>query len=96
MANALLIIALGVFAAGAVAGVIVVVSIGIRREERRFRELQRLREERFFQTGEVATSFLPEDAPDHLTGGARLLTGLWVRRRPQVAGQTADRDLFIQ
>jgi hypothetical protein len=93
MTNALVIIAAGVFAAGIAVGFIVVVSMGIHREERRFREVQRRREQQFFQTGEVQTGFVPEDAPDHLTWGARRLTNLYVRRQQPVAAH--DQDLLV-
>jgi hypothetical protein len=90
MANALVIIAAGVFAAGIAVGIIVVVSIGIHREERRFREVQRSREEHFFQTGEMHPGFMPEDAPDHLTWGARRLMNLHIRRRSPIAPKGQD------
>lgn len=93
MANALVIIAAGLFAAGIAVGFIVVVSMGIHREERRFRELQRQRERQFFATGEVQTGFLPEDAPDHLTWGARRVLQLNIRRQPADAPQ--DHDLLV-
>jgi hypothetical protein len=96
MVNLIMIIVAGVFAAGIGVGTIAVVSVGIQREERRFRELQRLREEHFFQTGEVLPGYVPVDAPDHVAWGARRVTGLWVRRWPTVAGQTADEDLLIR
>jgi hypothetical protein len=94
MANALVIIAAGVFAAGIAVGVIAVVSIGIRREERRFRQRQRIREERFLQTGEAQEGFMTQDAPDHVTWGARRLTNLYVRRPPVAAPQ--DPDLLVR
>jgi hypothetical protein len=93
MANALVIIAAGVFAAGITVGFIVVVSMGIHREERRFREVQRQRERLFLETGEIPTGFLPEAAPDHLTWGARRVTQLHIRRQRASAPQ--DRDLLV-
>jgi hypothetical protein len=95
MANLLMIIAAGVFGAGIVVGVVVAVSAGIRREERRFLEVQRLREERFFRTGEIEPGYLPEAPPDGLTWGARRMTGLWIRRRPTTPSPTAGEDLLI-
>jgi hypothetical protein len=95
MANLLMIIAAGVFGAGIVVGIVIVVSIGIRREEGRFLETQRLREERFFRTGEIEPGYLLESAPDGLTWGARRTTGLWIRRRPSTAAHTSDQDLLI-
>ena len=95
MANLLLIIAAGVFAAGIAVGIVVVVSIGIRREERRFLQMQRLREERFFRTGETEQGYLPEAAPDALSWGARRMTGLWIRRSPAAESRAAGEDLLI-
>lgn len=61
MAIAVILIVLVIFAAGAAAGVILLVTLGVRREERDFSLTRR--------------------APDQLTQGARLLTGLYVRQR---------------
>lgn len=91
-----MIIAAGVFAAGIGVGVIVVVSAGIHREERRFLEIQRRREEQFFQTGEVVSGFMPEDAPDRVTWGARRLMNLHIRRQPAGAVLTAEHDLLVR
>lgn len=96
MIDAITIIALGIFIAGIAVGVIAVVTLGIRREERQFREAQRLREERFFQTGEIHPGYIPVEAPDHLTSGARRLTGLWVHREPTIVDQAPNQDLPIQ
>ena len=86
----------GTGAFGIAVGIVAVVSIGVKREERRFRALQRLREERFFRTGEIDPAYLPQDAPDGLTWGARRMTGVWVRRQPTVAAQAADEDLLMR
>lgn len=61
MAIADILIVLVIFAAGAAAGVILLVTVGIHREERDFSLTRR--------------------APDQMTQGARLLTGLYVRQR---------------
>ncbi len=61
MAIADIIIVLVIFAAGAAAGGVLLVSLGIRREERDFTLTRR--------------------APNQMTQGARLLTGLYVRQR---------------
>ena len=76
MATALILIALVIFVAGVAAGIIVVVSAGIRREER---DLDSRREELDFT--------LTLQAPDRVTQGARMLTGLHVLD----AGADADR-----
>jgi hypothetical protein len=61
MASIIVIIAIVIFAAGAAAGAIFLVSLGIRREEMDFS--------------------LTRQAPDRVSQGARLVTGLWVRQR---------------
>lgn len=83
MTSTLTIIAVGIFAIGTVAGVIATVSLGIRREQRCFRELRRMWEQHVHQTTDAAMAeFLPEEAPDRLTHGARRLSGLCVRHLP--------------
>ena len=67
MADTFAAIAIVVFAAGIVVGVIVIVSIGIWREERDF-----------LRTGLVS---MTRRAPGLFSGGARSLTGLYVGQR---------------
>ncbi len=67
MATTLILIALVIFVGGVAAGIIVVVSAGIRREER---DLASRREEPDFT--------LTLQAPDRVSQGARMLTGLRV------------------
>lgn len=70
---AIVIIGLVIFTAGASAGTIVIVSWGIRREERDFSLTRR--------------------APDRVSQGTRVLTGLYVRRRSDgqpTAGRRPD------
>ena len=67
MADTLAAIAIVVFVAGIIVGVIVIVSIGIQREERDF-----------LRTGLIS---MTRRAPDRASGGARSLTGLYVGRR---------------
>jgi len=67
MADTLAAIAIVVFAAGIVVGVIVIVSIGIWREERDF-----------LRTGLIT---MTRRAPGPASGGARSLTGLYVGKR---------------
>ena len=67
MADTLAAIAIVVFAAGIVVGVIVIVSIGIWREERDF-----------LRTGLIS---MTRRAPSRASGGARSLTGLYVGQR---------------
>jgi hypothetical protein len=61
MAIAIIIGVVAIFVAGATAGAVLLVSWGIRREERDFS--------------------LTRQAPDQVSQGARLLTGLYVRQR---------------
>jgi|HubBroStandDraft_4_1064222.scaffolds.fasta_scaffold1965260_1 hypothetical protein len=72
---AIIIAALIVFVAGAVAGVIAVVSAGIRREERDF--------------------MLTAEAPDRMSQGTRMLTGLYVRDVDLDAGAVAERQTTL-
>ncbi|HEY1344211.1 MAG TPA: hypothetical protein VGF54_04355 [Streptosporangiaceae bacterium] len=67
MADTLAAIAIVVFAAGIVVGVIVIVSVGIWREERDF-----------LRTGLIS---MTRRAPGRASGGARSLTGLYVGQR---------------
>jgi hypothetical protein len=67
MADAIIVSAVAVFLAGVVAGIVVIVSIGIRREERDF-----------LRTGLVS---MTRRAPGRASDGARSLTDLYVGRR---------------
>ncbi len=67
MADAVIFSAIAVFLAGVVAGIVVIVSIGIRREERDF-----------LRTGLVS---MTRRAPGRASDGARSLTDLYVGRR---------------
>jgi hypothetical protein len=76
-----LIIAAGIFIMGAALGLVAVVSIGIRYEERLFREDRRYREEQGTWPGPGGpTQFLSAVPPGLACHGARALTGLWIRR----------------
>jgi archaellin len=73
---AIVFIAIVIFVAGAVAGAVLLVSWGIRREERDFSLTRR--------------------APGQVSQGARLVTGLYVRQRTDVAPPLANRpDVFV-
>jgi hypothetical protein len=67
MADTLAAIAAGIFAAGVAAGIVAIVSIGIKREEREF-----------VRTG---LTRLTRPASGPVSDGARALTGLYVRQR---------------
>jgi hypothetical protein len=66
MAEAIIAIAAAIFVAGVAVGVIVLVSVGIRREERDF-----------LRTGRVS---LTRQAPGRVSHGARSLNGVYVRQ----------------
>ncbi len=72
MATTLLLIAIVIFVAGAAVGGILLVSWGIRREERDFS--------------------LTRQAPGLASQGARQVTGLWVRRRTDLASAPLAND----
>ncbi len=75
------IIAAGIFVMGAAVAFVVFVSIGIRHEERLFREDRRFREEQGNWPGpDGPNHFLSEVAPGLVSHGARAMTGLWIRR----------------
>jgi hypothetical protein len=75
------IIAIGIFVMGAAIGLVAVVSIGIRHEERLFREDRRYREELGDWPGpDGHTEFFSAVPPGLVCHGARALTGLWIRR----------------
>ncbi|MBO0776507.1 MAG: hypothetical protein J2P34_09345 [Actinobacteria bacterium] len=78
MAGAVIIIALAIFAAGVAAGAVVIVSMGIRREERDFS-----------RTGLLS---LTGRAPDQASQAGRLATGLYVRHRDDVRSAPAPRQ----
>ena len=89
MAATDLIIAVGIFIMGAAIGLVTVVSIGIRHEERLFREDRRYREEQGNWPGpDGPDQFFSAEPPSLVCHGARALTGLWIRRERQ-AGRLA-------
>ncbi len=84
MAGALnvVVIAATIFIAGIVAGVIAVVTIGVRREERDFA-----------RTGRVS---LTRQAPGRASLAGRLVTGLYVSQRDEVpAAPALEQDLLV-
>lgn len=81
MAGIALIAAIGIFAIGVVVGVIAMVSHGIHREQQRYEEAQRYRDEYGIWDGTDSPDyFLPEEAPDGVSLVARSFNGLYVRR----------------
>jgi hypothetical protein len=83
MVEIVLIAAIGIFAIGIVVGIIAVVSHGIHREEQRFQELRRFREEHgIWDDPGTQSHFLTEQAQDGVSLAARRLNGLYVRHVP--------------
>ena len=81
MAGTDFIIAAGIFIMGAALGLVAVVSIGIRYEERLFRQDRRYREEQGNWPGpDGPNQFFWAVPPGLVCHGARALTGLWIRR----------------
>ncbi len=75
------IIAAAIFIMGAALGLVAVVSIGIRQEERLFRENRRYHEEQGSWPGpDGPDQFFSAVPPGPVCHGARALTGLWIRR----------------
>jgi hypothetical protein len=95
MASIIVITALGIFAVGVVVGIIVMVSHGIRREQRRYEEARRFREEHGVWDDPGANgNFLPEQAPDGVSFAARRFNGLYVRHLP--AANRYDAELALR
>jgi hypothetical protein len=87
----MLIAAAGIFAIGMVAGIVAVVSHGIHREEKRFQQERRFREERGIWAGpDTPEYFLAEEAPDRVSLTIRRLNGLYVRHLPSSIDHDAD------
>ena len=81
MAATAVIIAAAIFIMGAAVGLVAVVSIGIRYEERLFREDRRYREEQGNWPGPGGPDqFFSAVPPSLVCHRARALTGLWIRR----------------
>jgi hypothetical protein len=81
MAATDIIIAAGIFVMGLAVGLVAVVSIGIRREERLFRQhRQGLEAQGDWPGPDVPDQFFSLEPPGLVSHGARALTGLWIRR----------------
>jgi hypothetical protein len=86
MSEIIFIAAAGIFVIGVGVGVVLMVSHGIHREQRRFDEERRPREEHgIWHDPDAPDYFLPE-APDGVSHAARRLNGLYVRHLPNVRG----------
>jgi hypothetical protein len=94
MVENVLIAAVGIFIIGIVTGIVVLVSIGIRREERSFREERRFLEEHgIWGSPDAPDHYLLEQAPDGLSSVSRTLNGLHVRHVPIRSRRNAGQDL---
>ena len=75
--------ALGIFVVGIVSGIVVLVSIGIRREERRFQEQRRFQEEHgIWGSPDGLDHYITENAADAVSSVGRSVNGLYVRHVP--------------
>jgi hypothetical protein len=91
MTGLILITAAGALALGVLFGIVFMTTRGIRREQKRYEEARRFREERgLWDDPEARGYFLPEEAPDGVSFAARRLNGLYVRRLPDVPRHDAD------
>jgi len=90
MSGIIFIAAAGIFAIGVVVGVVLMVSHGIHREQRRFDEARRYREEQGIWDASEAPEYFLSDAPDGVSNAARRLNGLYVRHLPTVRDYDAE------
>jgi len=82
MGTHIIIIVAAIFILGAAAGLVAVVSIGIRHEELLFREEHRYREAHGDWPGPYGSNqFFSAVPPSRVCHGARALTGLRIRRK---------------
>jgi hypothetical protein len=82
---------LGIFVTGATAGLVAVVSLGIRREERRFLRERRFREEHgIWGSAEAPVHYLAEYPHDAVSSVSRSLNGLYIRHPRADRPQRAD------
>jgi hypothetical protein len=94
MVGNVLIAAVGIFVIGLVTGIVVLVSVGIRREERGFREERRFLEEHgIWGSPDAPDHYLLEQAPDGVSLVSRSLNGLRVRHVPVRGRRDAGQGL---
>jgi len=82
MSGIIVIAAAGIFVIGVGVGIVLMVSHGIHREQRRFEEARRYREEHGIWDATDAPEYFLTEAPDGVSHAARRLNGLYVRRLP--------------
>ena len=80
--------AVGIFVIGIVTGVVFLVSVGIRREERRF-----LEEHGIWGTPGAAGPYMTEQAQDGISSVGRSLNGLYVRHLVPGTRRDVSQDL---
>ena len=90
MSGLIVIAAAGIFVIGVGVGIILMVSHGIHREQRRLAEARQYREQHRIGDNPDAPEYLLRDAPDGVSHAARQLNGLHVRRFPAVHGYDAE------
>jgi hypothetical protein len=94
MVGIVFVAAVGVFVIGAVTAIVILVTLGIRREERAFQEERRFLEEHgIWGSPDAPDHYLLEHAPDGLTSVSRSLNGLRVRHVPIRARRDAGQGL---
>ena len=81
MASIALITGIGIFVVGVVVGIIAMVTRGIHREQQRYEQARRYRDEHgLWDDPDAPEYFLTEEAPDGVSMMARSFNGLYVRR----------------
>jgi len=89
MSGIIVIAAAGIFVIGVGVGIVLMVSHGIHREQRRFEEARQYREEHGIWDATDAPEYFLTEAPDGVSHAARRLNGLYVRRLPPVRNYDA-------
>jgi hypothetical protein len=91
MTGLILITAAGALAVGIIVGIVFMTTRGIKREQKRYEEARRFREEHgIWDDPNARGYFLPDEAPDGVSFAARRLNGLYVRHLPAVHGYDAE------
>jgi hypothetical protein len=90
MSGIIIIAAAGIFAVGVGVGIVLMVSHGIHREQRRLDEARRYRQEQGIWDALEDPEYFLREAPDGVSLAARRLNGLYVRRLPAIRGYKAE------
>ncbi len=90
MSGIIFIAAAGIFVIGVGVGIVLMVSHGIRHEQRRLDEARRYRERHGIWDDSDAPEYFLSDAPDGVSHVARRLNGLYVRHLPAVRDYDAE------